>query len=147
MGILAKIKSRPENEKSVFSLVSAVILTLVIVFVWISFGEEEQPKEVAVKETKLSSISPIQVIKDEFSKAFSGFNDDASQVLGTTTEGDVVVLSESTTTASTSASTETATNTKKTATSSALIASTSTKSSSTGTSTKAINSTTTKSVN
>lgn len=145
MGILAKIKSRPENEKRVFSLVSAIVLTLVIVFVWFSFGGEDEPKEVAVEETKLSSISPIQVIKDEFSKAFSGFNEDVSQVLGTTTESEAVALSESTTTASTTMSTENATTTKKAATSSALVTSTSTKSSATGTSTKAT--TTTKSVN
>jgi hypothetical protein len=143
MGILAKIKNRPENEKRVFSLVSAIVLTLVIVFVWLSFGNEEAPKEVAVKESKLSSISPIQVIKDEFSKAFNGFGDEASQVLGTTTESEVVALNESTSTvgsASTTVNAKTATTTGI-ATTTVVTATATVK---TATSTKA---TTTKSVN
>ena len=108
MSILEKIKRRPENEKRVFSLVAAIILTLIIVFVWFSFGARDEVSEVAVKETKLSSISPIQVIKDEFSKAFSGFREDANAVLGTTTDeaADEVITEE----ASASSSAETSNN-------------------------------------
>ncbi len=81
MGILNYIRQKPDNQKKVISLVSAVVLTLVITAVWFSFTKNE---DVATGDepSKLSAISPIQVIKDEFSKAFSGFNN----VISSTTE-------------------------------------------------------------
>jgi hypothetical protein len=49
-------------------------LTFVIVAVWFSFGENKTDSDLAEDvPAKLSSLSPIQVIKDEFSKAFANF--------------------------------------------------------------------------
>ena len=76
MGVLTKIREMPDNQKKIFSLISAVVLTLVIVVVWFSFTSSSANTQLAAEqsESKLSSLSPMQVIKDEFSKAFSGFN-------------------------------------------------------------------------
>jgi len=72
MGLLTKIREMPDNKKKIFSLVTAIILTLIIVVVWFSFTNVSSPNSVN-EENKLSSFSPMQVIKDEFSKAFSNF--------------------------------------------------------------------------
>jgi hypothetical protein len=75
MGILNKIRQKPDNQKKIFSLVSALVLTFIIIVVWISFNKDFSASKVVEKEpSKLSSISPIQMIKEEFSKAFSDFN-------------------------------------------------------------------------
>jgi glucan phosphoethanolaminetransferase (alkaline phosphatase superfamily) len=75
MGILNKIRQKPNDQKKIFSLVSALVLTLIIIVVWISFNKDFSASKVVEKEpSKLSSISPIKMIKEEFSKAFSDFN-------------------------------------------------------------------------
>ena len=76
MGILTKMKQRPDSEKKLFSLVLAGVITLVIVMGYFSFSNSD-PK-VEDESGKLSSVSPIQMIKDEFSKAFSGFGESST---------------------------------------------------------------------
>ncbi len=77
-----------ENQKKIFSLATAAILTLIIVVIWSSSPAGSASGQVTVEKTdKLSSLSPIQVIKDEFSKAFSSFNDKTAALQGTTTQG------------------------------------------------------------
>jgi hypothetical protein len=74
MGILTNIRNRPENQKKVLALVLAAILTMIIVGFWFSFSPDSTDKQISgQKQNKLSSISPWQMIKDEFSKAFSNF--------------------------------------------------------------------------
>ena len=75
MGILTKIRQRPEHQKKLFSFVSAGVITLVIVTVWFSFNNVSSGQTAEESSKKLSSVSPFQVIKDEFSKAFSGLPD------------------------------------------------------------------------
>jgi hypothetical protein len=70
MGILTKIRQRPDNEKRIFSFVTAGVLTIIIFVVWLSFSNSASNTQTENPD-KLSSISPLQVIKDEFSKAFS----------------------------------------------------------------------------
>lgn len=72
MGIFLKIKERPDSEKKIFSLITASVLTLIIVVVYFSYGEKKSDDLIDVKnENKLSSISPLKMIKEEFSKAFA----------------------------------------------------------------------------
>lgn len=80
MGILSNLRQKPDNQKNFFSLVTAVILTLVIVIVWASFTKQSFSTEMSIDSGKLSSISPIQMIKDEFSKAVSGLNDNLAEL-------------------------------------------------------------------
>ena len=76
MTILNNIKKRPDNQKKFFSLVLALVLTFFIVGFWYSFTSDSSVnKKTGESENKLSSVSPWQIIKDEFSKVFSGFND------------------------------------------------------------------------
>lgn len=89
MSILQTVREKPDNQKKLFALTGAIILTLVIVFVWYSFGANRQADDLAaaVSESKLSSVSPWQVIKDEFSDAFSGLGDKISSFQsGSTTQ-------------------------------------------------------------
>lgn len=69
MGILTKIRQKPDHQKKMFSLVSALILTLIIVAAWYSFSNISVKTQLPADD-KLSSVSPLQVIKDEFAKAF-----------------------------------------------------------------------------
>jgi hypothetical protein len=80
MSILETVREKPDNQKKLFALVGAIILTLLIVFVWYSFGSNRKSADLAaaVGESRLSSVSPWQVIKDEFSDAFSGLGDKIS---------------------------------------------------------------------
>jgi hypothetical protein len=76
MSILIKIRQRPDNEKKIISLVSAGVITLIILIVWISFSgfkEDLNTEQVAMEDKTLSSISPVEVIKEEFGKAISNF--------------------------------------------------------------------------
>ncbi len=78
MSILTKIRQRPDNEKKVFSLVTAGVLTLIIFITWISFTGNNKTlstEQVITEDKTLSSISPIQVIKEEFGKAISNFKE------------------------------------------------------------------------
>lgn len=83
MGILTKIRQRPDNQKRIFSFVSAAIVTLVIFVVWLSFGDDPIETKL-VKEDTLSSLSPIQVMKEEFSKALSDFKESTESMSSTT---------------------------------------------------------------
>ena len=75
MGILNKIRQKPDNEKRLISFIMATVLTLVIVVFWFSFTASTAGNQISEKDQdKLSSVSPMQVIKDEFSKALSGFD-------------------------------------------------------------------------
>lgn len=74
MSLLTKIREKPENQKRVFSFVSAGVLTALILVVWLSFSDTSANKRIE-NEDKLSSLSPMQVIKEEFSKAFSSFKE------------------------------------------------------------------------
>ena len=86
MSILTTIKQRPENQKKIISLVTAVILTFIIVIVWFSFSGKSINGQLAEEgDNKLSSVSPMQVIKDEFSKVFSGFNDAVTEIESSST--------------------------------------------------------------
>ena len=77
MGILNKIRQISDSEKKIFSLISAVVLTLIIVVTWFSFTNSSASDNKIDTQDRLSSISPVQVIKDEFSKVFSkGFSID-----------------------------------------------------------------------
>ncbi len=91
MGILNIIRQKPDNQKKIFSLITAIILTLVIVIVWFSFSNKPFDSETAVGESKLSSLSPLQVIKEEFSKAFANFNNQAPDIMSTTSTSTVEI--------------------------------------------------------
>lgn len=76
----------PDNSKKIFSLITAVVGTLVIVSLWFSFTRDTSVDSAGVKEeSKLSSLSPMQVIKDEFGKAFSNFNEQMVSIKGSST--------------------------------------------------------------
>lgn len=78
MDELTRIRQRSNNQKNLLSLFIALILTLVIVFVWYSFSNNtNQPVREETPNT-LSSLSPLQVIKDEFSQAFASIGDKIS---------------------------------------------------------------------
>ena len=85
MSILEKVRQMPDNQKKIFSLITAAALTLVIVVVWFSAGDKTAASLDGQEESKLSSLSPMQVIKDEFSKAFAGFDDKVAEIEGTST--------------------------------------------------------------
>ena len=96
MSLLDKIKQRPDNQKKIFSLVTAIILTLVILVVWMSFsGVSDQPK---TDSNKLSSVSPLGVIKDEFFKAFSNFKNITTELKATDTATSTATSTEIATT-------------------------------------------------
>ena len=79
-----------ENKKKIFSLVSAAVLTLIIVGVWFHFSKNSNSDQVAgEQESKLSETSPIQVIKDQFSQAFASFK---SQTVSTSSTSTVEVV-------------------------------------------------------
>ncbi len=89
MTVLDTIRKRPDNQKRFFSLITAGILTLIIVGFWFSFSRPTQT--VAEKETsKLSSVSPVQVIKDEFARAVAGFKASTEQLSTSTIQVEVV---------------------------------------------------------
>ena len=79
MGILNSIKQKTDKQKKIFSVIVAGVLTLIIVSVYFSFtGTNNQIVE--DESNKLSSVKPLQMIKDEFSKAFS-----SSEEIGSST--------------------------------------------------------------
>jgi hypothetical protein len=86
MSILEKIRQKDDRQKKIFSFVSALILTLIILVGWLSFSNKSNDSLAVVKtENKLSSVSPLQMIKDEFTKAFASFNEPV-EIVSTTTE-------------------------------------------------------------
>lgn len=86
MSFLTKIREMSDNSKKIFSLVTAVIGTLVIVSLWFSFTRDSSAEKVAQGEiSKLSSLSPMQVIKDEFGKVFSNFNEQMASIKASST--------------------------------------------------------------
>ena len=110
------IRQRPDNQKKFFALITALILTLIIVGFWFSFSNNSSENQIAGgNQDKLSSLSPWQVIKDEFSKAFSGLNNEISDQASTSpivTE----VIPEDLSTSTGSTTTDTAVNTNIAAT-------------------------------
>ncbi len=71
MGILNYIKQKPDHQKKIISLVFALVLTFFIVGLWFSFDQNTSDADQVNNEPKkLSSFSPLQVIKDQFAKAF-----------------------------------------------------------------------------
>ena len=79
MSILNNLNQRTNNQKKVFSLVLALIITLFIVGFWVSFTNNSAADQSTGNSTdKLSSVSPWQVVKDDFSNAFSGLNGSTS---------------------------------------------------------------------
>jgi hypothetical protein len=94
MGILTKIRQRPDNQKKIFSLVTAGVLTVIIIVVWLSFNKTSINTKVEDPD-KLSSISPVQVIKEEFSKALSGFKESTEEISSTTATTTVATHSTS----------------------------------------------------
>ncbi len=68
-------KGRTDNQKNIISLISAFLITLVIIFIWSPFKNNKNNNFEIIEEKKLSSISPVQMIKEEFSKAFSSFKE------------------------------------------------------------------------
>jgi hypothetical protein len=110
MSILTKIRQKPDNQKRIFSFVGAGILTIIIFVVWLSFSRVSIETEIT-DEDKLSSISPMQVIKDEFSKALSNFKDmTSSTTINSSVPVEIIELSTST---STSTATTTASSTNE----------------------------------
>ena len=84
MGILNIIREMPDNKKKVLSLVTAAVITFVIVTVWISLTKTDD-KLAEDQGNKLSSVSPWGMIKEEFSKAFSDFNELTESTSSTST--------------------------------------------------------------
>jgi len=100
-----------DNKKKIFSLVGAAVLTLIIVGFWYSLTKDSSGnKNVVTGEDKLSSISPMQVIKDEFSKAFANFNEATGNISTTSTSTIPIEIIPATTTASSSEEISTSTN-------------------------------------
>ena len=102
-----------DNQKKIFSLALAAVITLIIVVVWYSFGDKKNNQIAEETEPKLSSLSPMQVIKDEFSKAFSGIKASVADIdsstttesIGTSTDLIPIEIIEATSIASTTIST------------------------------------------
>jgi len=85
MGILNKIKQKPDSQKRVISLVFSLVITIFVVGIWYSFSEKKGSTELSADEqSKLSSLSPIQVIKDEFSRMFADIKQGADVISSTT---------------------------------------------------------------
>ncbi len=92
MGILNNIRQKSDNQKKILALALALILTFFIVGLWFSFSNKTADNQVAEqKENKLSSLSPLQVIKDEFSKAFSNFKETTGEI-STTTSSSIIPI-------------------------------------------------------
>lgn len=72
MGILTYLRQKTDKQKKIFSLVSAAVLTVIIVGSYFSLTDNLGPDQVKENEpSKLSSVRPLQMIKEEFSKVFS----------------------------------------------------------------------------
>lgn len=81
-------------------MVGAGVLTAIIFGIWFS-GTSDPSQIKAETESKLSSISPIQLIKEEFTKVVSSFgstHSTSSEQVGTSTVPIEVIESNSTTT-------------------------------------------------
>ncbi len=98
MEILEKIRQRPEKQKKFISLTTAIILTFIIVVVWLSYGRATNSQADVEKVDKLSSISPWQMIKEEFSKAFNGYDEALNEIIATTSTSTEDFISTSSTT-------------------------------------------------
>lgn len=116
MSILEKIRQKDDRQKKIFSFVSAFVLTLIILVVWLSFSKRSDDNLVLGKaENKLSSVSPLQMIKDEFSEAFAGFNEFGEEVVPVEVliENEEISSSTATSTATSTDSTDTSTTTEE----------------------------------
>jgi len=82
MSILTNIRKMSEGGKKIFSLIGAVVLTLLIIYIWFPWQVDDSQVE---ENKKLSSVSPLNVIKDEllsFKKIISGADEKLSEPLG-----------------------------------------------------------------
>jgi hypothetical protein len=76
MSIFTKIISgRSDGQKNIFSLFVALVITASIITIWSPFKNTKNDNLEIQEEKKLSSISPVQMIKEEFSKALSSFQE------------------------------------------------------------------------
>ncbi len=99
MKLLEKIKSWPDEKKKVFSLITAIAATVIIVGTWISFRPSIDTN---VPVSNLADKKDINSLKDSFQKISESFNAIKGQLFGTTTNStSTATTSESTTTNST----------------------------------------------
>jgi len=98
MEILTKIREMPDNKKKIISLVVAIVLTFFVVGLWYSLTSDSVDN-VAIEEkvNRLSSISPWQMIKDEFSRAFSGFDNKSDEISTTTVPVEIIEVTNTAT--------------------------------------------------
>ena len=79
MGLLQKIRSKSDKEKNIISLVSAGVITLIIVILWLGFGVSKEIKK-NESGSKLSEISPFETFKEQFSEIAVGFKDNVEKI-------------------------------------------------------------------
>ena len=94
MSVLGKIRQMPDNQKKILSLAVAAALTILIVLTFFSIGDKTSADQSVIEDDTLSSISPIQLIKDEVSKAFSNFNEAKDGLKSTITESTSTLISD-----------------------------------------------------
>ena len=77
MGLLQKIRAKSDKEKNIIALVSAGIITLIVVILWLGFAPAEKKK--SDSDLKLSSISPFETFKEQFGQIKQDFSDNFSK--------------------------------------------------------------------
>jgi len=80
MKFLDQIRQKPDNQKRIIAFSSSIFLTLVIVLIWFSSNGGSDIKVSVNNDDKLSSVSPFQTIKEEFSKIFSNANEGLAKI-------------------------------------------------------------------
>jgi len=75
MGILDKIKDKPDHHKKIISLLMASLLTLIIVYIFL-YVPNKQININKPKDKDLSSVSPFKAIQSQISDLFSGSSTD-----------------------------------------------------------------------
>jgi hypothetical protein len=91
MGILTKIRQKSDRQKNFISLIGSAVLTLIIFLSWFSFSADSTKESIINKtENKLSEISPLQIIKEDISNAFSEFNSKISDLKNISSSTDLV---------------------------------------------------------
>ncbi len=95
MGILTKIRQGTDGQKRFFSLAIAIILTIIIVIGWFSLTKDPATNEQAKEEqNKLSSFSPLEIIKDEFSRVFTDFGEKIGELESGSTTPNLEITNE-----------------------------------------------------
>ena len=80
MGLLQKIRSKSDKEKNIISLVSAGVITLIIIILWLGFGASKEIKK-DESDSKLSEISPFETFKEQFSEITGSFKDNLNKAV------------------------------------------------------------------